>query len=166
MRLALMAIGSWVSVAHADPVPAPELAVGVGGGAYDESPFSWSHYLVSLSTRVHVTQRLAIDGEVVYLDGFCGADTCWPSGHKDVSASAALSIDLRSGRPPVMPYAVLGIGYLAFGDSGLDRRDVAAVIGFGIRFAIGEHFFVSPDLRLMITKHGHLNTSLMAGVRF
>jgi hypothetical protein len=169
LTVALAVFPSSIAAAQtpASPQPTPEtprleIAAVIGGASLDYSPVEWSHYLAALTARFPVTPRLAVEGEVAYLRGFCGA-TCWPSDHRDLVSSIALAYDLRSGQPPVLPYVVLGAGLM---DSSEFGRGFVGVVGFGARIAITRHLFVSPDLRGIATSHGHVRTSVAVGWRF
>ncbi|HYR90805.1 MAG TPA: outer membrane beta-barrel protein [Terriglobia bacterium] len=142
LRWIVFAILLWSFSAEAQEKPRPELRV-TGGwvGFIDED---WiDHGAVGGSVRYYLTQRLAVEPELLYMVG--------PGSDRDITLIPHISFDFRPGRA-VRPYVIGGVGFHQFRDkfNGFEFRDNqwTANGGFGVRIPIVPNVFVAPEFRL------------------
>lgn len=142
------------------PAPAIEGTAGYAGFV-DEVLIN--HLVVGAAGRVHLTPRISVGPEVVYMIG--------PGGDRDLFVTGNLTVDLL--RPPgsrprrVVPYLLAGAGLMnhreMFVSGPFFSNEVAVTGGGGVRVAIGDQWYVAPEFRLGWELH--LRTAVSVGYR-
>jgi len=132
-------------------------AVGGWVGFVDESPVN--HGIFGGAVKWHPSPRVAIGPEVVYMIG--------PGSDRDLFVTGNVTFDVFAGRP-VTPFFVVGGGMMHhtenFGFQKFSSNEGAFTGGGGVRFAIGDRFYIAPEARLGWELHSRL--SVAAGWRF
>ena len=116
-------------------------AVGGYGGFIDEEMID--HGVVGGAVRVPLTERLGLEGEVLYLRG--------PDGDHDWLVMPSVAFDLRRGGT-VVPYLVGGVGWLRttmqVGTGPYTSNSWTGSGGAGVRLNLGQGAFVAFEGRL------------------
>jgi hypothetical protein len=146
----------------AAPVPrAPVIEVSAGwAGFVDESTID--HALIGASSRWHLTRRLALGPEIVYMRG--------PGHDRDLFVTGNLTFDLlrpAQGRR-LMPYVVAGAGLMShvdrFGGVRFRSHEGAVTAGGGVRLRITPRMSIGGEARTGWEPHvrmsGHVGLQL------
>lgn len=151
----MLAVTGWADRAAAQARPDPVVEAGVGyAGFVDER---WDgRAMLSGAFRVYVTRRLAVGPDFAFLRG--------PVGEYDWTLGAAATLDLldddtAGGRRRLLPYVVLGAGYVrqvrqvgrgpgTVGRMSFESGEGTVSGGLGVRIAIGRRFVLSPEARI------------------
>jgi hypothetical protein len=150
-------------VALAEAAPAQDHQRGavevVGGWAGFVDDEVINHGLVGGSARWNVSPRVTIGPELVYMIG--------PVDDRDLILTGNLTFDLSSNHS-LTPFFVAGAGLFHHSDTvgfgSFSSTEGAFTAGGGVRFVIGERFYVAPEARLGWELHTRLSVS--AGWRF
>jgi hypothetical protein len=121
------------------------------------------HTIFGGSARFYVLQRVAIGPEIVYMRG--------PDDDRDLFLTGNASIDLLpelgAVRRTVTPFLTVGGGLMRHtGSTGAGSQTIwegALTAGGGARIALGDRFFIAPELR--VGWEPHLRISVAFGTR-
>lgn len=145
--------------------PAPSLEIHGGYAAFvDESPIN--HGLLGAAYRFHLSPRVSVGPEFIYMVG--------PGEDRDIFLTGDVWFDFLTPSPSrvdrVVPYLVGGGGimfhrnFLYNEGAKWFAREPAFSGGLGVRFAIGDKWYVAPEAR--IGWEAHLRFSAAVGRRF
>jgi hypothetical protein len=126
-------------------------------GFVDESPIN--HGIFGGAVKWHPSPRVAIGPEIVYMIG--------PGSDRDLFVTGNVTFDVFARRP-ITPFFVAGGGMMHHSDSIAGRKfsssEGAFTAGGGVRFTVGDRFYVAPEARLGWELHSRV--SVAAGWRF
>ena len=132
-------------------------AVGGWTGFVDDAMIN--HGIVGGAARWNVSPRVSIGPEIVYMIG--------PGDDRDLFLTGNVTFDVFSNRR-VTPFFVAGGGLFRHSDrvgfGSFSSTEGAFTGGGGVRFLIGERFYLAPEARLGWELHTRL--SMSAGWRF
>lgn len=132
---------------------------GVGGWAGFVDDAMIDHGIVGASAKWNVSPRLSVGPEIVYMIG--------PGDDRDLFLTGNVTLDVFTSRP-VTPFFVVGGGLFRHSDTvgfgSFSSTEGAFTAGGGVRFAIGDRFYLAPEARLGWELHTRL--SISAGWRF
>ena len=132
-------------------------AVGGWTGFVDDAMIN--HGIVGGAARWNVSPRISIGPEIVYMIG--------PGEDRDLFLTGNVTFDVFSNRR-VTPFFVAGGGLFRHSDrvgsGSFSSTEGAFTGGGGVRFLIGERFYLAPEARLGWELHTRL--SISAGWRF
>ena len=132
-------------------------AVGGWTGFVDDAMIN--HGIFGGAARWNVSPRLSVGPEVVYMVG--------PGDDRDLFLTGNVTFDVFSRRP-VTPFFVVGGGLFRHSDTvgigSFSSTEGAFTAGGGVRFLIGDRFYLAPEARLGWELHTRL--SISAGWRF
>jgi hypothetical protein len=135
---------------EARPAPAVEFLAGYAGFADDATI---DHAIAGTAVRFHLTPRLAVGPELVYMWG--------PGSDRDLYLTGNLTFDIlppRSGRPArVSPFLVAGGGFFQHSDRFGSSYEGAFTAGGGARAWIGERVYAVADVRIGWELHARAN---------
>jgi hypothetical protein len=159
--VALSAGNADAQSADARPAPALELLAGYAGFVDDATI---DHLILGTAARFHLTPRLAIGPELVYMRG--------PASDRDWFLTGNLTFDVltpRNGRPRrVSPFLVGGGGFMQhndrFGDRTFTSYEGAFTAGGGVRAWITDRVYALADVRFGWELHGRLNGGIGIGL--
>jgi len=132
-------------------------AVGGWTGFVDDAMIN--HGIVGASARWNVAPRVSLGPEIVYMMG--------PGDDRDLFLTGNVTFDVFSNRP-VIPFFVAGGGLFRHSDTvgvgSFSSTEGAFTGGGGVRFLIGDRFYIAPEARVGWELHTRLSVS--AGWRF
>ena len=132
---------------------------GFGGWAGFVDEATVDHSIFGGAARWYVSPRIAIGPELVYMVG--------PGSDRDLMLTGNVTFDVFDRRP-VTPFFVVCGGLFRnsndFGFQKFSHTEGAFTAGAGVRFNVGERFYVAPEARLGWELHTRL--SVAAGVTF
>ena len=117
------------------------------------------HAVVSTTVRYHLTRRVSIGPELVYMIG--------PGNDRDLFLTGNLIVDFLVGRP-VNPYAVVGGGLMRhsdqFGGRAFSAVEGAWTAGGGVRIRLTDRVSALGEFR--VGWEPHVRTTGGVGVRW
>jgi hypothetical protein len=141
------------------PVAIVEASAGHAGFVPDSSI---DHDYIGGGVRAYLTPKVAIGPEVVYMRRPHGEHVWFVTGNVTFDL-----VDTIARARPVVPYVVAGAGFFRLtemvGTGPYTSGEATAMGGIGARIALGDRFFVAPELRLGWETHFRLGVTV--GVR-
>jgi hypothetical protein len=132
---------------------------GIGGWAGFVDEATVDHGILGAAARWYVSPRIAIGPELVYMVG--------PGSDRDLMLTGNATFDAFDRRP-VTPFFVVGGGVFRnsndFGFRKFSHTEGAFTAGGGVRFKIGDRFYLAPEACLGWELHTRLN--IAAGMTF
>jgi len=119
------------------------------------------HMLFGVAARGHLSSRVSVGPEIVYMRG--------PGDDRDLVLTGNVTVDLRSPReaPRVVPFIVAGAGLFQHrdrvGTGSFTSTEGAFTAGGGVRAALTDRWFVGGEARFGWELHTRLNA--IVGVR-
>ena len=157
-------IGSHAAHAQTSRLPAVEANVGFAAFA-DEAPVE--HFVVGAAPRFYVSPRVSIGPEFVYMIG--------PEYVRDIFLTGNIWFDFFDQPPSRInrftPYLVGGVGVMFHrnflfneGAARWFHKETGFSGGLGLRVAVGDRWYIAPEIRLGSELHARLTAAL--GYRF
>jgi hypothetical protein len=136
------------------PAPVVEFLAGYAGFVDDATI---DHAIIGTAARVHLTPRLSIGPELVYMRG--------PKSDRDLFLTGNMTFDVlspRGGRPRrVNPFLVAGGGFFQhsdrFGPLDFTSYEGAFTAGGGVRGWITDQIYAFSDVRFGWELHARVN---------
>lgn len=141
----------------------PAIIEGSAGHAGFVPDSTIDHNYVGGGGRVYITRRIAIGPEVVYMRRPDSEHVWFFTGN----ATIDLIPERAGARRGVVPYIVAGGGFFRLtervGTGPYTSSEGTAMGGVGARIALGDRFFIAPEVRLAWEPHFRVGVTI--GVR-